>query len=212
MRSGANWFYAKKFHLPITVICDVVKHGGEHFAIHVSGQQGMLQCRLWSKESSLDRPFNVNVDWIENGDGGKRNATTLSDVKGVALDQPFEKQFRLPLPNVKINESFVFDVSRATGKEPTTISRLEIRGRIAPMFGMEVDERSGTAFAKKVFPNGLAEKAGFQTGDVISAINGKKPQTRTEAIDMLSRLPIGEEAVFTIQRADKTRELRVVAE
>jgi regulator of sigma E protease len=75
-----------------------------------------------------------------------------------------------------------------------------------------VDERSGTAFAKKVFPNGLAEKAGFQTGDVISAINGKKPQTRTEAIDMLSRLPIGEEAVFTIQRADKTRELRVVAE
>jgi hypothetical protein len=212
MRPGADWFYAKKFHLPITVICDVFKHGGEHFAIHVSGQQGMLQCRLWSKESSLDDPFNVVFDWIENGDGGKRNATALSDVKGVTLEQPFEKQFRLPLPNVKINESFVFDLSRAIGKEPTTISRLEVRGQIAPMFGMEVDEKVGTVFAKKVSPNSLGERAGFQIGDVISAINRKRTQTRTEAIDMLSRLPIGEEAVFTIQRADKTRELRVVAE
>jgi S1-C subfamily serine protease len=67
-------------------------------------------------------------------------------------------------------------------------------------------------FARNIVPHSLAEKAGLQSGDVISAINGKRPQTRTEAVDMLSRLPIGEEAVFTIQRADKTQELRVVAE
>ena len=133
-------------------------------------------------------------------------------MKGVTLEQPFEKQFRLPLPNVKMNEPFTFDLSKAMGREPTTISRLEVRGRLAPMFRMEVDERSGTVFAKNVSPNGLAEKAGFQIGDVISAINGKRPQTRTEAVDMLGHLSIGEEAVFTIQRADKTQELRVVAE
>ena len=33
-----------------------------------------------------------------------------------------------------------------------------------------------------------------------------------EAVDLLSRLPIGEEVVFTIQRGEKTQELRVVAE
>jgi S1-C subfamily serine protease len=80
------------------------------------------------------------------------------------------------------------------------------------MFGMEVDEKSGSVFAKKVASNGLGKKAGLQVGDIIMTINGKKPTTRSEAVDMLSLLPVGEEAVFTIQRADKTQELRVVAE
>ena len=76
----------------------------------------------------------------------------------------------------------------------------------------ESDEKSGTVFAKNVSPNGLGKKAGFQVGDVILAINGSKPKTMLEAVDMLSRLPIGDEAVFTVQRADKMLELRVVAE
>ena len=67
-------------------------------------------------------------------------------------------------------------------------------------------------FAGKVFPNGLAEKAGFQVGDIVSAINGKKPQTVQEAVDLLSRLPIGDEVVFTVRRGEKTEELRVVTE
>jgi hypothetical protein len=49
-------------------------------------------------------------------------------------------------------------------------------------------------------------------GDVTVAINGTSPKTMQEAVDMLSRVSIGDEVVFSIQRADQTKELRVVAE
>jgi hypothetical protein len=212
MRPGANWFYAKKLRLPMTVMYDVVKHGGEHFALHVSGQAGMLQCRFWTRDSNLDNPFNVVVDWHEYGEGGKRTTTTLCDVKAVTLEEPTEKHFRLPLPNVKISDLFTFDLSRAIGNEPTTISRLEVRGRLAPMFGLGMGEKQGVVFAHNIFPKGLADKAGLQVGDVIVAINGTKPKKMLEAVDILGHVSIGDEVVFTVQRADKTKELRVVAE
>ena len=47
---------------------------------------------------------------------------------------------------------------------------------------------------------------------MLLAINGKKPQTMQESVDMLSRVSIGDEVTFSVQRADKTEELRVVAE
>ena len=80
------------------------------------------------------------------------------------------------------------------------------------MLCIERHQKQGMVFVKNVVPNRLAEKAGFQVGDVLLAINGKKPQTMQEAADMLGRVPIGDEAVFSVQRGEKTEELRVVAE
>ena len=80
------------------------------------------------------------------------------------------------------------------------------------MFGLGLGEKEGVVFVHNILPKGLAEKAGLQVGDVILAINGKKPKAMQEAVDMLSRVSIGDEVVFSVQRADKTKELRVVAE
>jgi len=80
------------------------------------------------------------------------------------------------------------------------------------MFGLAWDQKQGVVFLKNIVPNGLAEKAGFQVGDVLLAINGKKSQTMQEAVEMLSRVSIGDEVTFSVQRADKTEELRVIAE
>jgi len=80
------------------------------------------------------------------------------------------------------------------------------------MLGVGLDEKQGMIFAKMVFPNGLGQQAGIQQGDVVLAINAKRPTTLAEAMNLLSLLPIGEEAVFEIQRGDKTLELRVLAE
>jgi hypothetical protein len=212
-RRGAWFNYNKKIHLPMTVVCDVVKFGGGRFGFHVTHNNlGMLNCLIMSGEQSLDSPFDVQVAWTEAGEGGKQTATTLFQVKGVTLEDPFEKRFRLPLPNAKVTVAAALDVIQGDGNGPTTVARLEVRGQVAPILGIDWDEKAGVVFAKTVFPNGLAAKAGFQIGDVILAINGKKPQTRIEAVDMFSRLPISEEAIFTVQRADKTQELRVVAE
>ena len=212
-RRGAWFCYNKKVRLPMTLVCDVVKFGGGRFGFHVDHNNlGRCHCLIMSGEPSLDSPFDVQVSWIDVGEGGKETATTLFQVKNVTLEDPFEKRFRLPLPNVKVTAAATPSVIQGDGNGPTTVSRLEVRGLIAPMFGIGLDEKAGVVFAKTVFPNGLAAKAGFQIGDVILAINGKKPQTRNEAVDMFSRLPIGEEVTFTIQRADKTEELRIVAE
>jgi len=95
---------------------------------------------------------------------------------------------------------------------PTTVSRLEVRGRVAPMLGVGLDEKQGVVFVKTVFPNGLGQQAGIQQGDVILAINAKQPTTLVEAMNLLSLLPIGEKAVINIQRGDKTMERSVLAE
>ena len=213
MRNGACFRYGKTLRLPITVMCDIVRHGGEQGVFHLYCQKlGELDCRFWTREPQLDSPFDVSGTWIETRDNGKRDTTTLCETKDIELDHSFEKAFRLPLPNAKFTKPLTLVLSNGMRDRPTTISRLEVRGRLAPMFGLVMQEKQGVLFAGKIIANSLAEKAGFQIGDVISAINGKKPQTRTEAVDMLGHLPIGEEAVFTIQRADKTQELRVIAE
>jgi len=102
--------------------------------------------------------------------------------------------------------------ARLWGDKTTKVSRLEVRGRLSPMIGLSLAEKQGMVFAGGFVPNSLAEKAGFQIGDILSAINGKKPQTMLEAVDLLSRLPIGEEVVFTVRRGEDTEEIRVVAE
>lgn len=98
------------------------------------------------------------------------------------------------------------------GEKTTKVSRLEVRGRLAPMFGLGMGEKQGVVFAHNIFPKGLAEKAGLQVGDVIVAINGKKPKRMQDAVEMLGHASIGDEVVFNVQRADQTVELRVVAE
>jgi hypothetical protein len=212
-RRGAYLNYAKKFLSPMTVTCDIAKYGGGRFGFHIiRNSLGMLNCIIMSGEHGLDRPFDLHVAWIEAGEGGKQTATTLCHANGITLKDPIEKKFRLPVPNVKATDSAMLELIQGDGDEPTTLSRLEVRGRLAPMFGLEMAEKQGMVFVKNVVPNGLAEKAGFQVGDVLSAINGKKPQTMQEAMGMLSGLPIGDKVVFTVPRGEKTEELRVVAE
>lgn len=80
------------------------------------------------------------------------------------------------------------------------------------MFGLALDEKESLVFTKKVVPNGLAEKAGFQPGDVVREINGERPQSLKDAMAMLARLPVGEKVVFTIGRGNETKQLTVVAE
>ena len=80
-----------------------------------------------------------------------------------------------------------------------------MQGRVALIFGLALTGKQGVIVAQSVAPNSLAEKAGFQPGDVLTAINGKRFQSAVEAVDTLSRLPVGEEAKFSILRAKKRR-------
>jgi hypothetical protein len=211
---GAGFSYGKRLRLPMTVVCDIADYGDAGFAVKVSDparKLGLLQCRLWSHTQEQDNLFEIQVSWVEFPEGQKPNWTNFH-LKNEVLDHPFQKSFRLPLPNAKITEPLCLELSRLMGKGSTTVSRLEVRGHMLPTFGLGMDEKQGVVFAHYVLPNGLADKAGFQVGDVIVGINGQKPHTVNQAMDMLSRVSIGDKAVFTVQRGEKTEELRVVAE
>ena len=213
--SKASFIYGKKIRLPLTVVCDVVEYGNGGLSITVNNllKRCHLEFNLWSKELDLEHPFEVEVNWNEvNQDDKQRNRTILWNKKDATSDHPIENKFRLPLPNARITDPMLLSLGRFLATKPSTVSRLEVRGRIVPMFGMELADAEGLVFVKSMFPNGVAEKAGMQPGDVISAVNGKRPKTMTEAMEMFSRLPIGEKAVFAIQRGEKAQELRVVAE
>ena len=212
-KKGAVFFYGKKLKLPLEIQCDIVDLGGGEFAVKLGDptrKLGLLQCSLASTDSS--GPFEVATQWLEIGVGRKPHSTTLHRKKDVTLREPFEMPFSLPLPKNKINKAFQLGLYKSMGNSPATVARLEVRGQIALIFGLALTGKQGIIVANSIAPNSLAEKAGFQPGDVLTAINGKQPQSAIEAVDMLSRLPVGEEVKFTILRAKKKQELRVVAE
>ncbi len=68
------------------------------------------------------------------------------------------------------------------------------------------------ALIKNVFPGGAAEKAGIKTGDVITAIDGKKIQNQESLKFQIGTKPLGSEAVLTLLRAGKTLEANVPME
>jgi hypothetical protein len=215
VKRGAVFPYGKKLRLPLTIRCDIAAFGGGIFQVEVrvaAQPGGLLLCGLTSDNQDLAAPFDTTVSWIESGDGGKQNQTELFKERVVTLDQPLEKRFRLPLPNAKITDAFLVELATALGKKPTTVARLELQGPLSPMFGFSLAERDSLVFANKVSPNGLAEKAGFQPGDVLQEINGNRPQSLKDAMAMLARLPIGEKVVFTIGRGNETQKLSAVAE
>ncbi|MCE5302617.1 MAG: PDZ domain-containing protein [Planctomycetaceae bacterium] len=213
-QEAAVALYGKRMRLPLTLVFDIVENNAGRFIIQVSDPSrkfGVLECSILSGKDGGD-PSKLIVSWNESIADGKKNTTDLFTWNGGKIDQPIERTFRLPVPNAKIDQVFALLMVKGYGRGATKVSRLEVRGRLSPMFGLGMGEKNGMVFTHNIIPKGLVEKAGIQVGDVILAINGKKPQTMQEAVDMLSRVSIGDEVVFSIQRADETKELRVVAE
>lgn len=216
--------YGKRLHFPLVVIADVVDYGGGTFTVDVQNADlGALNCRCWSgKEGGdvTDMPFTVQVMWHDI-EALKKNSTesrVLCEKTGVNLEQACEQTFRMPVPNIRIKSTSLVGLScimagngQSAGKA-TTLSRLEMRGRVAPMLGIGLQDRQGVIFAGSVVPNSVAQRAGIQQGDVILSINGKQPAKVADAMELIGLLQIGEKSVIKIQRADKTLELSLVAE
>ncbi len=213
--SGAVFFYGKKLKPPLKILCDITALGEGEFAIKLGDptrKLGVLQCEIAANSTDFKGPFEVATQWIEIGNLGKPHAITLHRKKDVTLREAFEMPFSLPVPKTKINKAFQIGLYKATGNSPTTVARLVVEGRLALIFGLSLTGKGGVVVANSIAPNSLAEKAGFQTGDVLMEINGKQFQSAIEAVDMLSRLPIGEAAKITIRRGTKTQKLQVVTE
>jgi len=216
---GAGFTYGKRQRLPLSVSADINTFGGGEFYISVfllSQPVSLLSCKIISDDEKLTIPFKMDASWTVVSEGkkgkNKKDVTKLVEESTVTLDRPFEKKFRLPLPSTTITDLCNVNLGMESGKKATTVSRLEVQGRAAPSFGIGFAERDSVVFANRVFEKSTGEKAGFQAGDILLAVNGKRPSSVTDAVDMLGRLTIGEKVLFTVGRANRTLKLSVIAE
>ncbi|HEX3755339.1 MAG TPA: DegQ family serine endoprotease [Rhizomicrobium sp.] len=65
------------------------------------------------------------------------------------------------------------------------------------------------ALVAGVVPNGPAAKAGFQQGDVVTAIDGQVVSDSREVVRRVAALPAGRSSTFTITRQGKPSEIKV---
>ena len=195
----------ERVRLPATVVCDLTKHRGGTFAVRLLDYRwGVIHCEIASgKENS-----HLKAWWVDL-DSGKSVPTDLFSTALTTLDVPYERKFRLPIPSIKIENALMVELMG--NDQPTTVARLETRGQLVPMLGIQLADRGQAVYAGKVFPGGLAERAGIKMGDVIKSINGASPATKEDAVKMLELLNFGEEVRLLIQRAERTEELRFTA-
>jgi serine protease Do len=98
---------------------------------------------------------------------------------------------------------------QAHGKVSRGYLGAEIQGmtpEIANALG--VKEEKG-ALVASVVPGGPAARAGFEQGDVVTAIDGKAVEDSRDLVQRVGRAPAGTSADFTIVRQGETKSLKV---
>ncbi len=87
------------------------------------------------------------------------------------------------------------------------VSFQEITPELASHFGGSVD---GGALVNAVVPEGPAEKAGVQAGDVITAIDETRIREGHDLLRTVLRHGVGERVSLEVRRGDKTKKLTLV--
>ncbi|WP_018176115.1 DegQ family serine endoprotease [Thioalkalivibrio sp. AKL8] len=85
----------------------------------------------------------------------------------------------------------------------------EVTRELADSFGM--DKPAG-ALVSRVQPDSPAQKAGFETGDVILSFNGIEVPNSSALPPIVGRTPVGAEAEVEVRRGDETRTIIVEIE
>lgn len=151
----------------------------------------------------------VSGSWVGRRDGqGRPVFEPFLKAKAVDLDNPQELTFKIPLKDGEQRNALTFGVSG----EPVALNQLVVRGRLSPTFGVAFDEKNGDVFAKEVFPIGLGSTIGIKPGDSLISINGKRPKTLKEAIDLLGKISFGEESEIVVKRIGKPVKVGFTAE
>lgn len=76
---------------------------------------------------------------------------------------------------------------------------------------LEIDEVTSSRTIKRVVPGSPAEKAGFQAGDVLVALNGVRfgKETESQISEIWETLKPGKEATYTVARNAYERQIAV---
>jgi len=208
-REASQAIYQCRFRVPLQVSLDLVITGRRYmFQLNPmpAGQQGLKQAVI--SISSNDAPSGettVEVASMSRDLGGKAIfEQPIVKRQVIRLDEPWEKSFRLPVPNVRSKDIYMLGLG-TVGESVLGVASLTLSGIPAPSLGMRLGEKSGMIFVEAVTPGSLAERTGIKAGDVLLSIREKHPANMTEAVDLLADMPLNERSEMSFQRANTKR-------
>jgi hypothetical protein len=204
--------YPQKFRVPFEVTLDLSVTGNK-FLFQIQPLPTLLGQRqaLVNIKSGDAFANKVTVDvasMTRDAQGKPAPEPPLLKEETISLDEPWEKRFRLPVPNVRSRDAYVLRMG-TLGESAVEVRSLMVRGVPLPSVGIKLGETNGVVFAESVVPQSLADEAGVEVGDAISAIQGKPVSSVNEAVERLSDLPFGETSEITLQRGDDKKTIRV---
>jgi Cu/Ag efflux protein CusF len=209
---AAQCRYPLRMRVPFEIEVDVTTTAKEGWPF--------LQIYLMPLRDGMERPvFNFRTkSALEEGlvfdawsgkMGVKDEGTHVVTETKIDLQSEWQKTFRLPLPNIKNQDVYTLTIG-ALGPpaDKTFIHRIAVKGFPVPLMGMQLDQSGDVVYAKAINPGLAAAKSGVQEGDVILAINGIKPLSRENAIELLAKTGFGEQCEITVKRGSE--EVRVM--
>lgn len=98
------------------------------------------------------------------------------------------------------------DAQVRAGENPTTEAEdASYLGALAD----DANEKLRGVRLLEIKPGGPADQQGLKAGDLITAIGGEKVATLDQFADRLAKIPVGEKAVFSVERGDEKLSLPI---
>jgi hypothetical protein len=207
----AYWSFVQ---LPAVICYDrLPMEGNSGIALHFNiGSPAVGSLGINFGRENDGRTFS-GVYWDDAKDGKATKHTQLLDRTPFDIEEGTKRKFRLPVPNVRIEENcHVWLEGWSDEGTKSDMVHLMVQGRLHPILGIGFADGMGMVFAKSVNHGSVAEKAGFKAGDVVLSINGQIPKSMTDAMNLCRKPFLGDEIKFKIRRGDEERELKMVVE
>lgn len=204
------------FRLPVTIVLDIVSSDLESIRISLqklpnkAGDFGRFLFNLNLPKDQSATNTNIYAAWTTNG-----KKEDIFQENNISFDAVFEKKFRIPGPNAKIDSRFSFSLSYGylpiSNREikPLEISKMMLICQLVPMIGVKIGSKDSVVFAEVITPNKPADKAGLQQGDIIKSINGKIPKSEFEATSMIGEAKFGDEISISIERRGAVKTIKI---
>lgn len=185
--------HPRRFGLPFTVECDVVRHGaivktepsqaGRSLNFNLAVESGDQRGHLYVSLQPTDTRYTSGVvaaSWASAG--GPLKEVRRANIKdGVA-------RLRVTVPGMPAEgEVRWYTVVRGDNAH---LKRLRCAGPLRPLYGMELEGSAGQVVVRRVLDGGPAAAAGFKDGDQVVAVTGERIRDVPTALDQLSRTPI----------------------
>lgn len=211
-RKASQITYPTRMRVPFEVSIDLAA-AGKDFMFQINPmptQIGQRQALVNIKsDDALKNQAKVSVGSMTRDAQGKPTFDApLMEEETISLGKPWEKQFRLPVPNVRNRDAYSLRLG-ALGDSPLSASSLTVTGVPLPALGIKLGEKNGVVFAENVVPESLAQQATLEAGDVLVAVRGKTPSSVNEAMELLADMPFNEVSEITIQRGESRKKVRV---